>query len=177
MIFTLRSRATLLVSVSLKSAEDGLLVVHVISGSPAERSGLKAGDHLIGIAGKPIAGMHVDAAAQLLQGPEGSRVTLAVLRGVGPARAMTVARHVEVPSIEDVKLLDRVNGIGYLHITSFQKKTASDLDTAMRQLNASGMRSLIIDLRGNPAGSCRQPLMYRIYLLTVSRCCNSGSKF
>ena len=139
--------------VELKSAEDGLLVVHVISGSPAERSGLKAGDHVIGIAGKPIAGMHVDAAAQLLQGPEGSRVTLAVLRGVGPARAMTVRReHVEVPSIEDVKLLDQVNGIGYLHITSFQKKTASDLDTAMRQLNASGMQSLIIDLRGNPGG-------------------------
>ena len=139
--------------VELKSAEDGLLVVHVISGSPAERSGLKAGDHVIGIAGKPITGMHVDAAAQLLQGPEGSRVTLAVLRGVGPARAMTVRReHVEVPSIEDVKLLDQVNGIGYLHITSFQKKTASDLDTAMRQLNASGMQALIIDLRGNPGG-------------------------
>ena len=139
--------------VELKSAEDGLLVVHVISGSPAERSGLKAGDHLIGIAGKPIAGMHVDAAAQLLQGPEGSRVTLAVLRGVGPARAMTVGReHVEIPSIEDVELLDRLNGIGYLHITSFQKKTATDLDTAMRQLDASGMRSLIIDLRGNPGG-------------------------
>jgi len=139
--------------VELKSAKDGLLVVHVISGSPAERSGLKAGDHLIGIAGKPIAGMHVDAAAQMLQGPEGSRVTLAVLRGVGPARAMTVRReHVEIPSIEDVELLDRLNGIGYLHITSFQKKTAADLDTAMRQLDASGMRSLIIDLRGNPGG-------------------------
>ena len=139
--------------VELKSAKDGLLVVHVISGSPAERSGLKAGDHLIGIAGKPIAGMHVDAAAQLLQGPEGSRVTLAVLRGIGPARAMTVRReHVEIPSIEDVELLDRLNGIGYLHITSFQKKTAADLDAAMRQLEASGMRSLIIDLRGNPGG-------------------------
>ena len=139
--------------VELKSAKDGLLVVHVISGSPAERSGLKSGDHLIRIARKPIAGMHVDAAAQLLQGPEGSRVTLAVLRGVGPARAMTVRReHVEVPSIEDVELLDRLNGIGYLHITSFQKKTAADLDTAMRQLDASGMRSLIIDLRGNPGG-------------------------
>ena len=139
--------------VELKSAEDGLLVVHVIQGSPAERSGLQAGDHLIGIAGTPIGGMHVDAAAQLLQGPEGSRVTLAVLRGVGPARAMTVRReHVEVPSIEGVKLLDKSIGIGYLHITSFQKTTAFDLDHAMRQLDAQGMRSLIIDLRGNPGG-------------------------
>ncbi|MBT4157609.1 MAG: hypothetical protein HOD99_02155 [Planctomycetaceae bacterium] len=66
---------------------------------------------------------------------------------------MTVRReHVEVPSIEDVELLDKSIGIGYLHITSFQKTTAFDLDHAMRQLDAEGMRSLIIDLRGNPGG-------------------------
>lgn len=139
--------------VELKSADDGLLVVHVIPGSPAERSGLLAGDHLVGIAGRPIGGMHVDAAAQLLQGPEGSLVTLAVLRGAGPARAMTVRReHVEVPSIEDIKLIDRSSGVGYLHITSFQKTTAADLDAALRRLDSAGMRSLVIDLRGNPGG-------------------------
>lgn len=139
--------------VELKSADDGLLVVHVIPGSPAEQTGLLAGDHLIGIAGRSIGGMHVDAAAQLLQGPEGSFVTLAVLRGQGPARAMTVRReHVEVPSIEDVRLVDDLAGVGYLRLTSFQKTTAKDLDTAMRQLDSAGMRSLIIDLRGNPGG-------------------------
>ncbi len=139
--------------VELKSADDGLLVVHVIPGSPAERAGLLAGDHLIGIAGRSIGGMHVDAAAQLLQGPEGSLVTLAVLRGQGPARAMTVRReHVEVPSIEDVQLLDQLAGVGYLRITSFQKTTAADLDAAMRRLDSAGMRSLVIDLRGNPGG-------------------------
>ncbi|MGA1619039.1 MAG: S41 family peptidase, partial [Pirellulales bacterium] len=139
--------------VELKSADDGLLVVHVIPGSPAERSGLLAGDHLVGIAGRAIGGMHVDAAAQLLQGPEGSLVTLAVLRGAGPARAMTVRReHVEVPSIEDIQLIDRTAGVGYLHITSFQKTTAADLDAALRRLDSAGMRSLVIDLRGNPGG-------------------------
>lgn len=139
--------------VELKSADDGLLVVHVIPGSPAERSGLLAGDHLVGIAGRAIGGMHVDAAAQLLQGPEGSLVTLAVLRGTGPARAMSVRReHVEVPSIEDIRLIDRTAGIGYLHLTSFQKTTAADLDAAMRRLDSAGMRSLVIDLRGNPGG-------------------------
>ena len=139
--------------VELKSADDGLLVVHVIPGSPAERTGLLAGDHLIGIAGRSIGGMHVDAAAQLLQGPEGSLVTLAVLRGQGPARAMTVRReHVEVPSIEDVRFLDDLAGISYLRLTSFQKTTANDLDAAMRRLDSAGMRSLVIDLRGNPGG-------------------------
>ncbi len=139
--------------VELKSAADGLLVVHVIPASPAQRAGLLAGDHIVGIAGRPIGGMHVDAAAQLLQGPEGSLVTLAVLRGVGPARAMSVRReHVEVPSIEDVRLIDPVAGVAYLRISSFQKTTAADLEAALRRLDVAGMRSLVVDLRGNPGG-------------------------
>lgn len=139
--------------VELKSAEDGLLVVHVIPGSPAERSGLRAGDHLVGVGGRPIGGLSVDEAAQLLQGPEGSLVTLAVVRGPAPARAVTVRReHVEVPSIENVRMLDAAAGVAYLKITSFQKTTAADLEAALRRLDVAGMRSLVIDLRGNPGG-------------------------
>jgi len=139
--------------VELKSASDGLLVVHVIPGSPAERAGIRAGDHLVGVGGRSIGGMSVEEAAQLLQGPEGSLVTLAILRAPAPARAVTVRReHVEVPSVEDVKLLDRTAGVGYLKLSSFQKTTATDVEAALRRLDASGMRSLVIDLRGNPGG-------------------------
>ena len=139
--------------VELKAASDGLLVVHVIPGSPAQRSGIRAGDHLVGVGGRAIGGMHVDEAAQLLQGPAGSLVTLAVLRAPSPARAVTVRRdHVEVPSIEDVRLLDPAAGIAHLKISSFQKTTAADLEAALRRLDVAGMRSLVIDLRGNPGG-------------------------
>ena len=56
-------------------------------------------DHLVGVGGRSLAGMGVDEAAHLLQGPEGSLVTLAILRAPAPARAVTVRReHVEVPS-------------------------------------------------------------------------------
>ena len=139
--------------VELKSAADGLLVVHVIAGSPAQRAGIRAGDHLVGVGGQSLGGMGVDQAAQLLQGPTGSLVTLAVLRGPAPARAVTVRReHVEVPSIEDAKILDPAAGVAYLKISSFQKTTAVDLETALRRLDAAGMRSLVVDLRGNPGG-------------------------
>jgi carboxyl-terminal processing protease len=139
--------------VELKSAEDGLLVVHVIAGSPAERAGIRAGDHLVGVGGRSIGGMNVDEAAQLLQGPEGSVVTLAILRAPSPARAVTVRReHVEVPSVENVRLLDPATGVAYLKISSFQKTTAADLEAALRRLDVAGMRSLVIDLRGNPGG-------------------------
>ncbi|NDC63809.1 MAG: S41 family peptidase [Planctomycetia bacterium] len=139
--------------IELKSAADGLLVVHVIPGSPAERAGIRAGDHVVGVGGRSIGGMNVDEAAQLLQGPEGSLVTLAILRAPAPARAVTVRReHVEVPSVENVRMLDPASGVSYLKISSFQKTTAADLEAALRRLDASGMRSLIIDLRGNPGG-------------------------
>ena len=139
--------------VELKSADDGLLVVHVIPGSPAERSGIRAGDHLVGIGGRPIGGMNVDEAAQLLQGPEGSLVTLAIVRAPAPARAVSVRReHVEVPSVENVRMLDPAAGIGYFKIASFQKTTATDVEAALRRLDVAGMRSLVVDLRGNPGG-------------------------
>jgi carboxyl-terminal processing protease len=139
--------------VELKSAPDGLLVMHVIPASPAERAGIRAGDHLVGVGGRSIGGLSVDEAAHLLQGPEGSLVTLAILRAPSPARAVTVRReHVEVPSIEDVRMLDATAGIAALKLSSFQKTTAADLEAALRRLDAAGMRSLVIDLRGNPGG-------------------------
>lgn len=139
--------------VELKSAPDGLLVVHVIPASPAERSGIRAGDRLIGIGGRSIGGLSVDEAAHLLQGPEGSLVTLAVARGPGAARAVTVRReHVEVPSIEEAAIVDPAAGIARVKISSFQKTTAVDLDATLRRLDAAGMRALVIDLRGNPGG-------------------------
>ncbi len=139
--------------VELKSAADGLLVVHVIPGSPAERSGIRAGDHLVGVGSRSLGGLTVDEAAHLLQGPEGSLVTLAVLRHPAPARAVTVRReHVEVPSVEQARIIDRTAGVAALKLTSFQKTTAADLEAALRRLDAAGMRSLVIDLRGNPGG-------------------------
>jgi carboxyl-terminal processing protease len=139
--------------VELKSAPDGLLVVHVIPASPAERAGIRAGDRLIGVGGRSIGGLSVDEAAHLLQGPEGSLVTLAVARGPGAARAVTVRReHVEVPSIEEAVIVDPAAGIARVKISSFQKTTAADLDATLRRLDAAGMRALVIDLRGNPGG-------------------------
>ena len=139
--------------VELKTAADGLLVVHVIVGSPAERGGIRGGDPITAVDGRSIGGMSVDESAQLLQGAEGSSVTLDVVRGGAAAGRVALRReHVEVPSIEDVRMLDTGAGVGHLKISSFQKTTATDLASALRRLDAGGMRSLVIDLRGNPGG-------------------------
>ena len=69
------------------------------------------------------------------------------------ARELSVRRaHVEVPSLEDVKIVDAEHGVAYIRIPAFQKTTARDLEAALWDLHAKGMRSLVLDLRGNPGG-------------------------
>jgi carboxyl-terminal processing protease len=68
-------------------------------------------------------------------------------------RDITVRREsVEVPSLENVKLLDPATGVAYVKIPAFQKTTPTDMENALWDLHKQGMRSLIIDLRGNPGG-------------------------
>jgi carboxyl-terminal processing protease len=139
--------------IELKSGSGALQIVKVITGSPAERAGIRAGDRITEVDGKPTAQLSTDEAADLLQGPEGTTVRLVVVDANDQARRLAVRReHVEVPSVDDVKIIDRQAGVGYLKLVCFQKTTARDLDAALWKLHREGMRSLIMDLRGNPGG-------------------------
>ena len=139
--------------IELKADSGALEIVKVITGSPAERAGIRSGDRITEVDGQATAALSTDQAADLLQGAEGSVVKLVVLDTKNQARRLVVRReHVEVPSVDDVKIIDRDFGIGYLKLTCFQKTTSRDLDAALWKLHREGMKSLIIDLRGNPGG-------------------------
>ena len=139
--------------IELKAKGGALQIVHVITGSPAEKSGLKAGEAIVGVDGASTEKLSTDAAANLLQGKEGTTVLLTLRAADDTLRRVRVQRRrVEVPSVDDVKIIDREFGIGYAKITSFQKTTSRDLDAALWKLHRQGLRSLVIDLRGNPGG-------------------------
>jgi carboxyl-terminal processing protease len=139
--------------IEIKSADDALLLVHVIPGSPAATAGLRSGERILSVDGKSTKGVTTDGAASLLQGVEGSICALTVASANGDTRELRVRRdHVEVPSIENAKIIDSKTGAAYLKVACFQKSTARDLDTALWQLHHAGMKSLVIDLRGNPGG-------------------------
>lgn len=139
--------------IEIKAADDALLLVHVIPGSPAALAGLRTGERIVAVDGHSTKGVTTDGAASLLQGVEGSICTLSVASAAGEPRELRVRRaHVEVPSIEDAKMLDPKTGVAYLKLACFQKTTARDLDAALWQLHGAGMKSLVIDLRGNPGG-------------------------
>lgn len=139
--------------IELKSEDQSLLIVHVIPGGPAAAAKLEDGDRIVAVDGHAVQDISTDGAADMLKGEEGTAVSLEVVNDRGETRSLKLARQrVEVPSVEDAKILDPQYGIAYLRITSFQKTTNRDVDRALWDLHRSGMRSLIMDLRGNPGG-------------------------
>ncbi|TWT65932.1 putative CtpA-like serine protease [Posidoniimonas polymericola] len=160
--------------VELKPDNGALLIVRVIPNSPAERGGIHDGDRIVAVDGQATAELSTDEAAGLLTGEEGSycRVTVVSPREEAHVvarptegrlsswmgeptvtRDLSVRReHVDVPSLEDVRILDPQYGVAYVRVPVFQKSTSRDLDAALWDLHGKGMRSLILDLRGNPGG-------------------------
>jgi len=130
-----------------------LRVLNVIQGGPAREAGLLPDDRILEIGSVRCADVGADRASDLLRGPDGSQVRLLVERsGEQLLDRVVIRRRVEVPSVEDSRILDSENSIAYLKISSFQKTTAQELDEALWKLHHQGMRSLIMDLRGNPGG-------------------------
>jgi len=139
--------------VELKAAAGALLIVRVIPGSPAERAGVLAGDLITSVDGRSTRDLSTEEAANLLHGEVGSTAELTVQTPGSPPRQVTIRRdHVDVPSIDEARILEGSGGIGYIKLTCFQKTTHRDLDAALWSLYQQGMRSLVLDLRGNPGG-------------------------
>jgi carboxyl-terminal processing protease len=139
--------------VELKAENGALLIVHVIPGSPAERAGIVAQDRIVAVDGKSTAELSTDEAASMLTGAEGSYVRVTVYSPTAEPRVLSIRReHVDVPSLENAQIVDPDFGVAYVRIPAFQKTTARDLETALWDLHRQGMRTLVIDLRGNPGG-------------------------
>lgn len=139
--------------IELKQDPEGLRLVGVIRGGPAFEAGLKTGDQITHISGKAVKGLNLDEAANRLQGTDGSAVEITVKRG--PSAHLNyrmVRRHVEVESVTNTKIVDPAAGIGYLQLTGFQKSSTEELDKAITELRRQGMKTLVLDLRGNPGG-------------------------
>lgn len=131
----------------------GLRLMNVLPESPAAEGGCLNGDFITAVDGIDCRNMSIDEAASILQGQAGSQVRLQLTSPAGEVRETTLVRRaVKVKSIPVAKIVDPVNGVGYIKMTGFQKNTTEELDAALFKLHREGMRALIWDLRGNPGG-------------------------
>jgi len=130
---------------------DYLTIISPISGSPADKAGMKPGDKVIKIDGEDMTGIDAELVRQRVLGPAGSTVVLTVAReGESDPLEFTIVRDKIVIQSVTGELLD--NDIGYVQIVTFGDKTTSELRAVLKDLMAQDPKGLIIDLRNNGGG-------------------------
>ncbi|MDX5347257.1 MAG: S41 family peptidase [Hymenobacteraceae bacterium] len=133
---------------------DTIHVVAPLSGGPSEAVGLQAGDKIIKVDGKNVAGVHITTQGvfEKLRGPKGSKVKLTVIRkGEKKPLEFTVTRN-KIPTVSvDVSYMVD-NQTGYIKVSRFSATTYDEFKQALTKLKKKGMQRLVLDLRDNPGG-------------------------
>ena len=139
------------VGMELGLRDGNLVVVAPLKGSPAEKAGIKSGDAILTINGKPTVGSGVDDAVKVIRGKKGTTVTLSIMReGVSAPFEISIVRDtISIPVLNHYK---RDDGIYVMELYSFSANSAELFRGALRDFVASGSKKLILDLRGNPGG-------------------------
>jgi carboxyl-terminal processing protease len=140
--------------------EDGLVkVISPIDDTPAAKAGLKTGDFIAAINSMPIQGMALNDAIEKMRGPNGSKLTLTILRP-GAKKPFDVTLTRAVIRIDSVKY-HREGDVGYIRISAFNERTDSGLEKAVRDLKAQvggGLKGYVLDLRNDPGGLLDQAI-------------------
>jgi carboxyl-terminal processing protease len=136
-----------------KNRQTETYVVSTFPDSTAERARLRFGDKILAVDGKSVSGLDSAVVRDKVRGKIGSIVRLTIERADNK-RIDTIEikrNRVPQPSLPDAYLLRA--GVGYADLTQgFNYTTAEELNAAMKELHAQGMKSLILDLRGNSGG-------------------------
>jgi len=147
------------IGVSILQHRDGVYVQSVIPDTPADKAGLRYGDRFLAIDGKDATEYTSPEVSKNVRGPRGTSVNVKIER-VGaptPIELDIVRGGVPLPSIRNFFMLP--NSIGYVGLTGgFQQTTSEELSVALADLKKRGMKSLILDLRGNPGGILEQAI-------------------
>ena len=134
--------------------EDGAIVLKPMEDKPAQRVGILEGDVVIKVDDQEInPDMPLEDVILLIRGPVGSVVKLTISRAgyLEPFVFEITREKVETPTVT-WRLLEEVQGLGYISISLFTERTNEELEIALKDLKAQGATRMILDLRNNSGG-------------------------
>ena len=133
---------------------DTIYVVAPLTGGPSEALGIQSGDQIISVDGKTVAGIGITNrdVFDYLRGPSGSKVAVEIKRKNAPSLIKYSITRAKIPqySINSTYMVDKE--VGYIKVTRFAATTYDEFRKSVADLQAKGMKKLIIDLQGNPGG-------------------------
>jgi carboxyl-terminal processing protease len=124
------------------------VITGTVPGSPAAAAGLQSGDQIIKVGDRDVKGVTADQATALIQGPDGTQVTLTIQRGSQTLTVNITRAVIEIPTVRSTVVGNRIL---YLRIYQFGSKTSSDFASALK-VGLAGSNGIILDLRGDPGG-------------------------
>ncbi len=124
------------------------VVTGTVPGSPAAAAGLQAGDQIVKVGDTDTKGLTADQATALIQGPDGSKVTLTISRGGGTFPVTITRAEIHVPTVRSAVIAGHVL---YVRIYQFGSGTSSELSSALAS-GLPGATGIVLDLRGDPGG-------------------------
>jgi carboxyl-terminal processing protease len=131
-----------------------LQIVAPLEGTPAQKAGLRAGDKILKIDGKPTIDMSLEEAVSLIRGPKGTKVVLTIYRDEWeePKDIEIERDKITIPSIKlEFKEVDGEK-IAYLKIYQFTENASSEFEKTAKQILSEKTRKIVLDLRDNPGG-------------------------
>ena len=142
------------IGVQFRIENDTITVILPVANGPSEKLGIKAGDRIVKIEGKNVAGIKISNTDVMrkLKGPKGTRVSISIFRrGMKELLEYTITRDVIPTYSMDIAYMPEP-GIGYIRLNNFSATTHNEVHNALQHLLQTGMKKLILDLRGNGGG-------------------------
>ena len=145
------------IGISFEIRDGAIVVIAPLEGTPAYRLGIRAGDRIVEIDGKPVAKtITSDDVMKKLKGMAGTMVAVGIEREGETALLHYNIERAQIP-VESIPYAYMVRpGVGYVRLIRFAATTGHELETAIDKLHAQGMKQLVIDLRFNSGGLLSQ---------------------
>ena len=129
-----------------------LVIVAPMDGSPAQKAGLRPGDVIKKVDGHSVEGLPLPQVVGKIKGPAGTRVSLTIMSpATGQERTIEIIRaKIKIRSITWLKLPG--TGLAHVRIAVFSNGTSKAMEKALSEIERSGVKGLILDLRNDPGG-------------------------
>ncbi len=137
--------------ITMDSEDNTVTVISPLSGSPADKAGIKTGDKIIAVDGISVKGSELEKASDMMLGEAGTTVNVTVIKAdTGKTVTLELTRaEVNIDTVYSQMLEDN---IGYIGISQFGINTYDEFTAHLNEIKKEGAEKLIIDLRNNPGG-------------------------